>query len=91
MPRDLAPTLRRSHSSPGATSIDVYDQAEKGVQGLHVGSTEILGARLPPEARRTLSLRYSLRSSDSTLAGVPAESHELASQQTGKVLPRQGK
>ncbi|CZR64320.1 uncharacterized protein PAC_14218 [Phialocephala subalpina] len=86
MSPDVVPNLRRSHSSPGATSIDPYDRAE---QGFRVGSSaDIPGARQPVEARRTLSLRYSLRSSDSTLAGSPGESYELGSQQRAP-LPRQ--
>lgn len=87
MSSDVVPTLGRSHSFPGATSIDPYDQAE---QGFRVGSNaDIPDTRPPVEARRTLSFRRSLRSSDSTLAGSPGESFEDSHQRAGRPLPRQ--
>jgi len=83
------PILRRSHSSGGPLSIDPYDQAE---QGLQVDSINPSSARQPLEAKKTLSLRYSLRSSDSTLVGVSGEPFELAVHNRGaNPLPRQGK
>ena len=90
MSRESMPILRRScSSSAGPSSTDPYDQAEQGFQ---VTSTNPSGARQPLEARKTLSLRHSLRSSDSTLVGAPGEPFELAVHNKGaNPLPRQGK
>jgi hypothetical protein len=88
MSEECIPVLRRSHSSAGPSTVDPYNQAE---QGLQVDSTNVTGARQPPEARRTLSYRYSLRSSDSTLidSGQP---FELGVRNEGtNQLPSQGK
>lgn len=85
MSPDIVPNLRRSHSSPGATAIDPYDQAE---QGFPVGSSADIADARPVEARRTLSWRH-LQSSDSTLA-ASSESYELGSQQRAP-LPNHGK
>ncbi|KAF8852360.1 hypothetical protein BDZ45DRAFT_730216 [Acephala macrosclerotiorum] len=83
----LVPHLRRSHSSSNATSIDPYNQAE---QGLQAGSSNVHGARQPLEPRRILTLPHSLRSTDSTLTGVPGDSYELDPQQrAGRPLPHQ--
>jgi hypothetical protein len=82
------PVLRRSHSSSVRCTIDPYNQAEQGFQ---LDSTNVTGARQPPEAKRTLSSRYSLRSSDSTVvdSGGP---FELAARSGGvNQLPCQGK
>ncbi|KAH8795027.1 hypothetical protein F5882DRAFT_40412 [Hyaloscypha sp. PMI_1271] len=64
MSDETIPVLRRSHSSSVRCTIDPYNQAEQGFQ---LDSTNVTGARQPPEAKRTLSSRYSLRSSDSTV------------------------
>jgi hypothetical protein len=82
------PVLRRSHSSASSSTVDPYNQAE---QGLQIDSTNVTSAGQPPEARRTLSCRYSLRSSDSTLidSGQP---FELGVRNGGTIpLPSQGK
>ena len=82
-----APVLRRSHSSAGRFTVDPYNQAE---QGLQVNSTNVAAAAEPPEARRTLSMRCSFRSSDSTLIDS-GQSFELRDRNIGSSpLPSQG-
>jgi hypothetical protein len=91
MPEEFVSTLRRNLSFSGASSIDLHDQAE---QGFHFGLTHFSSAGQPLETRKTLSLRCSLRSSDSTLVGVPGVaggSQELNDHGVLKPLPHQGK
>ena len=87
MSDETIPVLRRSHSSSVRCTIDPYNQAEQGFQ---LDSTNVTGARQPPEAKRTLSSRYSLRSSDSTVvdSGGP---FELTDHSGVNQLPCQGK
>jgi hypothetical protein len=88
MSRRSASSLRRSQTASDATSVDPYNQAE---QGLQAASTDGHDFRQPLQPSRILSLGPSLRSTDSTLAGLPGESYELNLQQrAGRPLPRQG-
>jgi hypothetical protein len=89
MPPESIPTLRRSHSSTGTSCIDPYDQAE---QGFCLGLKDLSRAEQPPKTRKPLSLRYSLRSSDSILAGTAREAYELGLTDRAKYpLPHQSK
>jgi len=89
MPRESIPPLRRNHSSSEASSIDPYDQAE---QGFHAILNDFNFNEQPVEPKKTLYLRSSLRSSDSTLAGSFSESTEPELiEKPGKRLPSQGK
>ncbi|PVH76149.1 hypothetical protein DL98DRAFT_592485 [Cadophora sp. DSE1049] len=67
------PSSRRTHSSSAASTIDPYDQAE---QGFRNALNDLTGAA-PVMARLPLSGRFSLRSSDSTIAAAPGESFPL--------------
>jgi hypothetical protein len=86
MTRASAPTLRRNHSSSDGSCVDPYDKAEQGFQ---IGSEDLSGSRPPLEAKKILSFRSSLRSSDSTLVGLPA--HEDIVDDSRKPLPDQGR
>ena len=88
MSPECIPVLRRSHSSASPSNIDPYDQAEKGFQ---VDTTNEFGARQPPEAKRSLSLRYSLHSSDSTLVDSEEPLKLDVRSKGANSLPFQGK
>ncbi|KAH8663439.1 hypothetical protein BGZ60DRAFT_529714 [Tricladium varicosporioides] len=75
MSQDVSPSRGRNRSGLPVTSMDPYDQAE---QGFAANSADGIGTGSSHEARRTLSLRNSLRSSDSTLAGLSEEPIELS-------------
>jgi hypothetical protein len=83
MSRASAPTLRRNHSSSDGSCVDPYDKAEQGFQ---IGSEDLSGPRPPLEAQKIHSFRSSLRSSDSTLVGLP----EDAVDDSRRPLPDQG-
>ncbi|PMD43889.1 hypothetical protein L207DRAFT_482501 [Hyaloscypha variabilis F] len=70
MSRASAPTLRRNHSSSDGSCVDPYDKAEQGFQ---IGSEDLSGSRPPLVAQKIHSFRSSLRSSDSTLVGLPED------------------
>jgi len=73
MRNESIPTLRRKSSS-GTSCVDPFDQAEKG---LDLDSPKVPYTTHPIEPRKTFSLRSSLRSSDSTLVGIPGECDDL--------------
>ena len=73
MRNESVPTLRRKSSS-GTSSVDPFDQAEKG---LDLESPKIPDTTYPIEPRKAFSFRYSLRSTDSTLVGIPSECDDL--------------
>jgi hypothetical protein len=85
MSRTSAPTLRRNYSSSDGSCVDPYDKAE---QGLQINSEDLSAASPPLAAKKTLSYRSSLRSSDSTLVGFP--SHEDIVDDLRTPLPCQG-
>lgn len=85
MSRAHVPTLRRNHSSSDESCVDPYDKAEQGFQ---IGLEDLPSARLPLEAKKTLSFRSSLRSSDSTLVEFP--SHGGIFDDPRRPLPSQG-
>jgi len=70
MSRTSAPTLRRNHSSSDGSCVDPYDKAEQGFQ---IGPEDLSGSRPPLATKKILSFRSSLRSSDSTLVGLPED------------------
>jgi hypothetical protein len=91
MSNESVSTLRRKSSSYSGSCIDPFDQAEKG---LDLDTDKLSNAIHPHplEARKHLSYRYSLRSTDSTLVGIPGESPELGLHDEAiKPLPHQGK
>ena len=84
MRNESIPTLRRKSSS-----VDPFDQAEKG---LDLGSPKVPNTTHPIEPRKTFSFRSSLRSSDSTLVGIPGECDDLGLDGTAaNPFPSQGK
>ena len=86
MSRSSAPTLRRNHSSSDGSCVDPYDRAEQGFQ---ISSEDLSGPRPPLRTKKIHSLQSSLRSSDSTLVGLPA--HEDIAGDSEKPLPDQGR
>jgi hypothetical protein len=86
MSRTSIPNLRRNHSSSDGSCVDPYDKAEQGFQ---ISLEDLSSARPPLEAKKTLSFRSSLRSSDTTLVGFP--SHEEIVDEPRRPLPCQGK
>jgi hypothetical protein len=88
MLHESVPPLTRNYSS-SSSCIDPFDQAEKG---LDFDPPKVPEATHPLEARKTHSFRYSLRSSGSTLVGVPEDSSDLGLDgRTIEPLPSQGK
>jgi hypothetical protein len=84
MSRVSAPILRRNYSSSDGSCVDPYNKAE---QGLQINSEDLSVASPPLAAKKTLSYRSSLRSSDSTLVGFP---HEDIVDDSRRPLPCQG-
>ena len=88
MSNESVPTLRRKSSS-GTSSVDPFDQAEKGI---NLDSPRIPDIAHPFEPRKSFSFRYSLHSSDSTLVRIPSECDDLGLEARAiNSLPSQGK
>ena len=88
MSNESVPTLRRKSSS-GTSSVDPFDQAEKGI---NLDSPKIPDIAHPFEPRKSFSFRYSLHSSDSTLVRIPSECDDLGLEARAiNSLPSQGK
>jgi hypothetical protein len=88
MRNESIPTLRRKSSS-GTSCVDPFDQAEKG---LDFDSPKVPNTTHPIEPRKTFSFRSSLRSSDSTLVGIPGEYDDLGlDSRAANPFPSQGK
>jgi len=86
MSRAFVPTLKRNHSSSDGSCADPYDKSEQGFQ---IDLQDLSSARPPLEPKKTFSFRSSLRSSASTLVGVPP--NEDTVDDPRRPLPRQGK
>jgi hypothetical protein len=86
MSRASVSALSRNRSCLDGSCLDPYDKAEQGFQ---IGLADLSGTSQPLEASKILSFHSSLRTSDSTLVGLP--SHDGIAHDPRTPLPRQGK
>jgi hypothetical protein len=86
MSRASVSPLTQNRSCPDGSCLDPYDRAEQGFQ---IDLADLSGTSQPLEARKILSFHSSLRTSDSTLVGLPA--HDGIAHDPRRPSPRQGK